>query len=46
MRTDMGGAEADIDAGEAAEGIFRLAQKDWDPEDEIYLDYRGQPMRW
>jgi NAD(P)-dependent dehydrogenase (short-subunit alcohol dehydrogenase family) len=46
MQTDMGGADADIDASEAAEGIFRLAQRDWDPEDEIYLDYRGQPMRW
>lgn len=46
IRTDMGGADADIDAGEAAEGIFRLTQRDWSPEDEIYLDYRGQPMRW
>jgi NAD(P)-dependent dehydrogenase (short-subunit alcohol dehydrogenase family) len=46
MRTDMGGAEADIHADEAAEGIFNLAAQDWDPDDEIYMDYHGQPLRW
>ena len=46
MRTDMGGAEADILPDEAAEGIFHLAEKNWDPNDEIYMDYRGQPMSW
>jgi NAD(P)-dependent dehydrogenase (short-subunit alcohol dehydrogenase family) len=44
MRTDMGGAGADIEAAEAAEGIFRLAEKDWQPDDPIYMDYRGQPL--
>jgi len=46
MRTDMGGAEADIHPDEAAEGLFNLAVKDWKPDDEIFLDYRGQPLRW
>jgi NAD(P)-dependent dehydrogenase (short-subunit alcohol dehydrogenase family) len=46
MRTDMGGAEADIHPDEAAEGIFNLAVKKWNPEDEIYMDYRAQPIRW
>ncbi len=46
MRTDMGGAEADIEAGEAAEGIFQLAEKDWHPDDPIYMDYHGQPLPW
>jgi NAD(P)-dependent dehydrogenase (short-subunit alcohol dehydrogenase family) len=46
MKTDMGGAGADIHPDEAAEGIFNLAQRNWDQEDEIYLDYRGQPMCW
>ncbi len=46
MRTDMGGAGADIHPDEAAEGIFNLATKDWDPEEAIYLDYRGQSLRW
>ena len=46
MRTDMGGAGADIDADEAAEGIFHLAAKDWHPDDAIYMDYRGQPLPW
>jgi NAD(P)-dependent dehydrogenase (short-subunit alcohol dehydrogenase family) len=46
MRTDMGGADADIDAAEAAEGIFNLAVKEWNLDDEIYMDYRAQPMHW
>lgn len=46
MRTDMGGADADLAADEAAEGIFQLATKSWDPEDAIYMDYRGQPLPW
>ncbi len=46
MRTDMGGAGADIEANEAAEGIFHLAEKDWHLDDPIYMDYQGQPMPW
>jgi NAD(P)-dependent dehydrogenase (short-subunit alcohol dehydrogenase family) len=46
MRTDMGGADADIDAAEAAEGIFNLAVKEWNLDDEIYMDYRAQPIHW
>ncbi len=46
MRTDMGGADAAIEAEEAAKGIFRLAEKDWDSDDPIYMDYRGQPLPW
>jgi NAD(P)-dependent dehydrogenase (short-subunit alcohol dehydrogenase family) len=46
MRTDMGGAEADIHADEAAEGIFNLAMKKWDLNDEIYMNYKGQPINW
>jgi len=46
MRTDMGGKDADIEADEAAEGIFRLASRNWDRDDPIYMDYLGQPMRW
>lgn len=46
MRTDMGGADADISPNEAAEGIFNLAVKSWNLDDEIYMDYRAQPMNW
>lgn len=46
MQTDMGGSDADIHPDVAAEGIFELATRDWSPDDEIYLDYRGNPMRW
>jgi NAD(P)-dependent dehydrogenase (short-subunit alcohol dehydrogenase family) len=46
MRTDMGGANATIHPDEAAEGVFNLVVKDWDLDDEIYMDYRGQPLPW
>jgi NAD(P)-dependent dehydrogenase (short-subunit alcohol dehydrogenase family) len=46
MRTDMGGTEADIHSDEAAEGIFNLAVKNWNLDDEIFMDYRAQPMHW
>jgi len=46
MRTDMGGSDADIDPGEAADGIFNLTMRDWDSDDAIYIDYTGKPMRW
>jgi NAD(P)-dependent dehydrogenase (short-subunit alcohol dehydrogenase family) len=46
MRTDMGGAAADIEADEAAEGVYRLALREWGPDDPIYMDYRGRPLPW
>jgi NAD(P)-dependent dehydrogenase (short-subunit alcohol dehydrogenase family) len=46
MQTDMGGVGADIPTDEAAEGVFRLTEKNWDADDEIYMDYRGQPLPW
>ncbi|HEX2996601.1 MAG TPA: SDR family NAD(P)-dependent oxidoreductase, partial [Anaerolineales bacterium] len=32
LQTDMGGAGATVDPGEAAEGILRLAKQDWAPD--------------
>jgi len=46
MRTDMGGAEADIHPDEAADGILDLAMRDWGVDDPIYFDYQGKQMRW
>jgi NAD(P)-dependent dehydrogenase (short-subunit alcohol dehydrogenase family) len=46
MQTDMGGAGATIHPDEAADGIFNLAVKNWNPDDEIYMGYRGQPLPW
>ncbi len=46
MRTDMGGPEADFHPDQAAEGIFVLALKQWQLEDEIYMDYHGQVLVW
>jgi hypothetical protein len=42
----MGGAGANIHPDEAAEGIFNLTMKNWNPDDEIYMDYQGQPLPW
>jgi NAD(P)-dependent dehydrogenase (short-subunit alcohol dehydrogenase family) len=46
MRTNMGGPNATLDASESADGIFQLACREWKPEDPIYVDYRGEPLRW
>ena len=46
MRTDMGGSNAIISPDQSAEGIFALAGRRWTPQDEIYLDYQGKPLRW
>jgi NAD(P)-dependent dehydrogenase (short-subunit alcohol dehydrogenase family) len=46
VRTDMGGPNAAISPDESVEGIFKLAIRRWTPEDVIYLDYKGNTMRW
>ena len=46
MRTDMGGPDATLDPNQSAEGIFTLATGDWSPDDPIYIDYLGKPLRW
>ncbi len=46
MRTEMGGAKADITPEEAAEGIFKLTQKKWSLDERMYFDYKGKPMNW
>ena len=42
----MGGVQADISPDEAADGVFNLTVKKWNLDDEIYMDYRAQPMNW
>jgi NAD(P)-dependent dehydrogenase (short-subunit alcohol dehydrogenase family) len=47
MRTDMGGAEADISPETAAEGIYELANKyKGDLEGPMYMDYSGRLFKW
>jgi NAD(P)-dependent dehydrogenase (short-subunit alcohol dehydrogenase family) len=46
MRTNMGGPNADIHPDQSAEGIFKLATREWTPGDMIYLDYQGNALRW
>lgn len=46
MRTQMGGAQADIDAKEAAVGIQRLTLSDALNGEDIFLDYLGNPLPW
>ncbi len=47
MRTDMGGAEADLDPDESAEGIIRLAEdmENLDP-DWMFFKYNGSKIHW
>lgn len=46
MRTGMGGPDAAISPDESADGIFTLVNRNWSPDDEIYLDYLGRALRW
>lgn len=46
VRTDMGGPNATVSPDDSADGIFNLATQGHQPPDEIYLDYRGKPLRW
>ncbi len=46
VRTDMGGPNANIAPEESADGIIKLALKNWKLEDGIYFDYRGNPLLW
>jgi NAD(P)-dependent dehydrogenase (short-subunit alcohol dehydrogenase family) len=46
MRTDMGGQDADIHPDQAAEGIFKLAMKQWQLDDDMYMDYQGTILPW
>lgn len=47
MRTDMGGAEADLDPDESAEGIIHLAEdmENLDP-DWMFFKYNGSKIHW
>jgi NAD(P)-dependent dehydrogenase (short-subunit alcohol dehydrogenase family) len=46
MRTRMGGPDATISPDESAEGIFHLTVNQRSPDDPIYVDYLGTPLRW
>lgn len=46
MRTNMGGPQAPLPADESADGIFRLAAKEWSAADPIYVDFLGNPLPW
>jgi NAD(P)-dependent dehydrogenase (short-subunit alcohol dehydrogenase family) len=46
MRTNMGGPQATLDADESADGIFRLATREWNGADPIYVDYLGVSLPW
>jgi NAD(P)-dependent dehydrogenase (short-subunit alcohol dehydrogenase family) len=46
MRTNMGGPQAPLPADDAAEAIFKLAQRKWDIEGPMYVDNQGIPLPW
>ena len=46
MRTDMGGARADMSPDESAQAVCKLALRDWQPTDPIYMDYSGKLLNW
>jgi NAD(P)-dependent dehydrogenase (short-subunit alcohol dehydrogenase family) len=46
MRTEMGGAKADIEATEAARGIVKLTRSKRGAEEPFFVDYEGEALRW
>ncbi len=46
MRTEMGGAEADIAPEEASRGIFRLATEPGSAGNGSFVDYTGKRLEW
>lgn len=46
MRTVMGGADADLDPGKAAEDIVSAIEKNSGFDTPVYIDHTGKPMQW
>lgn len=46
MRTDMGGADADIAPSTAAQGIAALMEAPRTAGQHFFVDYNGQPISW
>jgi NAD(P)-dependent dehydrogenase (short-subunit alcohol dehydrogenase family) len=47
MKTDMGGANADIEPGEAADGIFKIVTNPTATDKkELFIDYKGNALRY
>lgn len=46
IRTDMGGPQARLSPDESAQAVFQLAQTQRQLQDPIYLDHRGNALKW
>ncbi len=46
MRTEMGGADADIAPSESAAGIVAVIAHETDPDGHMYFDYTGKAWEW
>ncbi|GAB6844491.1 NAD(P)-dependent dehydrogenase (short-subunit alcohol dehydrogenase family) [Methylorubrum rhodinum] len=46
VRTDMGGAEADLDVGTSVAGMVTVIEAFAGRRDVAYLDYRGETLAW
>jgi len=46
VRTEMGGPDAHISAGESADGIFNVTMKSKAAGEAIYVDYTGEALLW
>jgi len=44
MRTELGGANADIPPIESARGIYELSQQSWSADDPIFITYAGKTI--
>jgi NAD(P)-dependent dehydrogenase (short-subunit alcohol dehydrogenase family) len=46
MRTDMGGRNADIEPEDAADGIFKIVTNRMATVSELFIDYKGNVLRY
>ncbi|XP_041943462.1 C-factor-like [Alosa sapidissima] len=46
VRTDMGGADGEIDARESVSGMLRVMDSLTEKHNGGFLDYKGQPLPW
>ena len=46
LRTDMGGANADLDPMQAAQALVQLVSQAPNAAEPTYLDYSGKPLEW
>jgi NAD(P)-dependent dehydrogenase (short-subunit alcohol dehydrogenase family) len=46
VKTDMGGADADIDVGTSVRGLIKVIGRAKPQDTGLYFDYTGKKLKW